>query len=46
MAEGGLVYGVLCLWSGGTVDELMGPTWANNIMTMAAYDFPGLTLGS
>ena len=31
-AEGGRVHGVLCLWSGATVDELMGmgPTWANN----------------
>ena len=31
-SEGGRVHGVLCLWSGATVDELMGmgPTWANN----------------
>ena len=45
-AEGGRVHGVLCLWSGATTDELMGPTWANIIMTAATHYFSGLTLGS
>ena len=40
------VHGVLRLWSGAIVDELMGPAWANNIMTMATHGFSGLTLGS
>ena len=45
-AEGGRIHGVLRLRSGATVDALVGPTWARNIMTAATRDFTGLTLSS
>ena len=46
VTEGGHVHGVLCLQSEATVDELSGPTSANNIMAAATRDFSGLTLAS
>ena len=41
-AEDGCVHSVICLKSGATVDELMGPTLANNIMTAATHNFSTL----
>ena len=37
-AEDGRVHGVFRLRSGATVDELMGLTWANNIVTTVTPD--------
>ena len=45
-AKAGRVHGILHTRSGATVDELMGSTWANNIMAASTPDFSGLTLGS